>query len=403
MDTDWFLLDVTWGAGFVKANEKKYVAKFNNAYFLTDPVVFLTDHFPSPVDGYEHCESGDEWQLTEYKLSKEEFCKIVSFDKHGKEWGIEAVTHNQTILHNIEYEVDIALQATCVPMSDYVAFMYQDNRKLDQFTYTHMLTEKRVNIHIRMPSVGVFSVQIFGRRKNDIANADYQPIVKYMLQCRNAHDSPIPYPAHHTVYGPVANLSTYGVGEVGATFQEADEGAIHLIVTPTRCIDILPKLHFVDHSIDLKQYCFVDYSECFQFINIRLRLRYEGYYKLEILSKPEHSKQYSTFVTHLIKSSKACTDGVFPECNEHALKYKCCMIEPLSKHLPPNSHVFVCIKSPLVTAIRCNESQLQKLDDVTFEGTIKTPGGDCKLSLEGCAQDGVFHTLYTYIVEPPCW
>ncbi|KAH3755436.1 hypothetical protein DPMN_190132 [Dreissena polymorpha] len=47
IDNDWFLVDVTWGAGFVKSKERKYVPRFTNAYFLTDPEVLITEHFIS--------------------------------------------------------------------------------------------------------------------------------------------------------------------------------------------------------------------------------------------------------------------------------------------------------------------------------------------------------------------
>ncbi|XP_045200905.2 hillarin-like [Mercenaria mercenaria] len=396
LDGGWFLLDVTWGAGFVKTKEKKYVPKFNNAYFLTDPVVFLTDHFPASVNVYANCESGKEWQLVVDKISREDFLKIVNFDKHGKEWGIKPVTHTKSIIHNIEYELDVVLRATYTEMLDFIAFMYEDDRKLDQFTYTYMLNEEKVNVHVCLPTTGVFALQIYGRRKKDGRSADYQPIVKYVLQCVKAYEAPVPYPAYHTVYGPVSDLKNYGVSDVGATFQEAEEGEIILSVKPTRYVDILPKLKFGNHNIDLKENCFVDYSDCFQFINIILRLRYEGYYRLELLSKPEKSNQFSPFVAYLIKCKKACTDGVFPVSKEYALKYKCCILEPLTKHLPPKSDIFVCVKSQVATKIKCNECDLEKVDDITFEGTIKTPAEDCPFSVDGCDMDGVYHTLYTY-------
>jgi hypothetical protein len=396
LEGGWFLLDVTWGAGFVKAKEKKYVPRFNNAYFLTDPEVFITDHFPASVPGYSNCESGREWQLISSKLSKREFIKVVNFDKHGKEWGIKPVSHIQSVIHKVENELDIVLKAQYTEMLDFIAFLYEDDRKLDQFTYTYMLSEKKVNIHICLPTTGVFALQIYGRRKKDGRRSDYQPIVKYILQCIKADEDTVPYPAYHTLYGPVEDLHSYGINEVGATFQESEEGEIIISVKPTRYVDILPKLQFGNHNVNLKEYCFVDYSDCFKYINIILRLQYEGYYKLELLTTPNDSKEFSPFVAHLIKCTKACTDGIFPTAKEYALKFKCSILEPLSKHLPPKSEVFVCVKSPIVKEMKFNDCRLQKVDSVTFEGTIKTPAEDCPISIDACAKDGIYHTLYTY-------
>jgi transglutaminase/protease-like cytokinesis protein 3 len=42
----WQLVDVTWAAGVVKGNEKKFTPYFNDAYFCTDPDKFFLNHFP---------------------------------------------------------------------------------------------------------------------------------------------------------------------------------------------------------------------------------------------------------------------------------------------------------------------------------------------------------------------
>ncbi len=42
----WKLVDVTWGAGSVDGKTGKFVQKYNDGYFLTDPGVFYLNHFP---------------------------------------------------------------------------------------------------------------------------------------------------------------------------------------------------------------------------------------------------------------------------------------------------------------------------------------------------------------------
>lgn len=41
----WYLMDLAWGAGVV-TNQKKFVNRFNDAYFATDPDKFALNHFP---------------------------------------------------------------------------------------------------------------------------------------------------------------------------------------------------------------------------------------------------------------------------------------------------------------------------------------------------------------------
>lgn len=41
----WQLIDATWGAGSVE-NRSKFIRKFDASYFFTDPVLFLSNHYP---------------------------------------------------------------------------------------------------------------------------------------------------------------------------------------------------------------------------------------------------------------------------------------------------------------------------------------------------------------------
>lgn len=60
----WQLIDVTWAAGVVKGNEKKFTPVFNDAYFCTDPDLFFLNHFPDD----------EKWLLT--SRSAEEFAEL---------------------------------------------------------------------------------------------------------------------------------------------------------------------------------------------------------------------------------------------------------------------------------------------------------------------------------------
>lgn len=42
----WQMIDVTWGSGSVNSATGKFVNKFNDGYFFTDPNLFFLNHFP---------------------------------------------------------------------------------------------------------------------------------------------------------------------------------------------------------------------------------------------------------------------------------------------------------------------------------------------------------------------
>ena len=72
----WYLIDCTWGAGYINDN-KKYVRKFDDHYFMTPPSEFIYDHLPED----------SRWQLLEKPLAKSEFEKQAfvkpDFFKYG--------------------------------------------------------------------------------------------------------------------------------------------------------------------------------------------------------------------------------------------------------------------------------------------------------------------------------
>lgn len=60
----WHLLDVTWGAGGIDGNTKKFLPRFNDSYFFTDPEIFFLNHFP------------DDKRLLMTNRSPEEFAQL---------------------------------------------------------------------------------------------------------------------------------------------------------------------------------------------------------------------------------------------------------------------------------------------------------------------------------------
>ena len=46
IDNKWYLIDATWGAGYVD-DKQKYVQEFNNDYFLSEPEYFILKHLPA--------------------------------------------------------------------------------------------------------------------------------------------------------------------------------------------------------------------------------------------------------------------------------------------------------------------------------------------------------------------
>lgn len=76
VDSNWYLLDVTWASGFVTYSNE-FVHHMDDSYFLTPPQQFISDHYPEDL----------KWTLLEHPTTLQEFhfspFKYKSFIKYG--------------------------------------------------------------------------------------------------------------------------------------------------------------------------------------------------------------------------------------------------------------------------------------------------------------------------------
>jgi hypothetical protein len=47
IENEWYLIDNTWGAGYVDNENNRFKRQFEEKYFLADPEVFVLDHYPN--------------------------------------------------------------------------------------------------------------------------------------------------------------------------------------------------------------------------------------------------------------------------------------------------------------------------------------------------------------------
>jgi hypothetical protein len=62
LDNQWYLVDVTWGAGYLDDNERFHY-RFGTGFFCTNPQLLILDHFPKDT----------QWQLMPRKISRQEY------------------------------------------------------------------------------------------------------------------------------------------------------------------------------------------------------------------------------------------------------------------------------------------------------------------------------------------
>ncbi|GHN00370.1 hypothetical protein WSM22_18590 [Cytophagales bacterium WSM2-2] len=63
LNNQWYLCDPTWSSGAIDLEQQQFVKKYNNAYFLADPELFVRNHYPVDTS----------WILLKKKPTMQEF------------------------------------------------------------------------------------------------------------------------------------------------------------------------------------------------------------------------------------------------------------------------------------------------------------------------------------------
>jgi len=63
LNNKWYLCDATWSSGSVDTQEREFIKKYDDCYFLLDPSLFIRNHYPSDST----------WTLLEHNPSLHEF------------------------------------------------------------------------------------------------------------------------------------------------------------------------------------------------------------------------------------------------------------------------------------------------------------------------------------------
>lgn len=120
VNNEWKLVDVTWAAGYQDTSTKKFIKKFNDFYFFTNPKALINHHFP--VD--------PKWQLLAKPISKRAFFSTPIFysDYFNANFRLSK-THGGTIYVSNEKKI-ITLFFDKIPKKNILHYKYQNDSSI---------------------------------------------------------------------------------------------------------------------------------------------------------------------------------------------------------------------------------------------------------------------------------
>jgi len=161
---EWYLLDSTWGAGYVSA-ARQYVPKFDDFYFLTPPEQFVRRHLPEE----------ERWQLLDPPLTAEAFRAGIAGEPALFRLGLAPESHREEIIRT---GPDLNL----VFMAPENTFMLVQAKDGDTNIFPQAIPGtregERLRFALRLPP-GEHELRCYGRRDNPYGS--YECVLSYKV------------------------------------------------------------------------------------------------------------------------------------------------------------------------------------------------------------------------------
>ena len=205
----WFLLDCTFGSGYVDTRSQRFVKKFNRDYFASPPERFIFTHFPE----------NKSWQLLHLVLSLREIQPLISVPMTSYCRGIEPQTWCEYIripkcssdpftqVH-LRIKPGTNTMAQLLPLDPSLKKDQQrlqsEQLRLAKYTNTEQFGSD-VYIRVVLPQPGCYFLNIFSESSvpSSLPENQYESALSYLIQCeRDPLSDHLGYP---TVYGMAAS------------------------------------------------------------------------------------------------------------------------------------------------------------------------------------------------------
>lgn len=372
IDGDWRFIETTWGAGILGDNNQ-FVKDFNDFYFLTDPELFVVDHFPY-FDKDEIQSS--KWQLLKKPISLNTFNKRIKPSRHAREWGVTFPSDLQSIIE-VEKTVDIIFHAKSSVL-DHVNVKLFDSQGANNDQYTAVKKESRkFTVTVCPKTTGEYKLEIYGTIDADADSLHC--LIVLAVKCKSVAKEHYPLPKFHGFYGPVENWKERGFKNIDKipVSVTSKTGEISLSLNIKEETNVMATLKNSD-DVKLVQYTMVELDKQ---LNVKARLPEKGYYRLMIYSQFQ-SQSYTPAINILVHNLKEppCK-GPYPQTYPETITFKCVLLEPLTQDLPANSEVRFRFSSPLMTEASLMREPVAKKTRNTWDTTVKTPPyGEVRIS-----------------------
>jgi len=169
IDSGWYLLDATWGAGSVI--DEQFKPNYKPYYFATSPSQFINTHFP--VD--------NGWQLLAETYTRSEFDNLPDIASRFYELGLQLDSHdNYKISTQDRIEIKLKAPKDIVALAD----LNQGTQKLPQTSTLVNRKKDFLIVSVAPPEAGVYELNIYAKKSDDPEKL--QEVITYQIEAEKS-------------------------------------------------------------------------------------------------------------------------------------------------------------------------------------------------------------------------
>ncbi|CAC5360152.1 unnamed protein product [Mytilus coruscus] len=390
----WRFIETTWGAGYLD-DQKTFVNKFSNFYFLTKPEHFIEDHFPYINNDVE---GSKEWQLLKRPVSIEEFSKSLKTTNFAREWGVIFPSHKYVVV-KVDRKVFISIESKQNTLAKVKVNLYNSSTELcNESVMVVKDNFSNYTITIMPKETGNYILKVYG--SFDQLQNGMPKLTDYMIECTSTEDEFMPYPEHNRFYGPSSDCKIRGFANSDSisAFQICKNGEFELKIKTNKTVKASANIFETDGS---RSSDFVMVEQSNDSVCVKARFINKGYYKLTIFSELEGNDKHSEAMNILVLNKKAAKIGTpFPKTYSTTKEYNCHLIEPLERYIPSNANVRFVMSSPVIEQILIDGKVYKKDNNQTWDVTIKTgESGAITVSAKTDINSKSFFSIYQFVVD----
>ncbi len=172
----WYLLDSTWGSGYVDYQSRRFTRKFNPYYFLVPPEQLIYSHFPKDR----------EWQLLARPKTRAQVDSMPRVGSACFRFDVRPKESRGTL----ETDQGLKLKFRAASGVSLMAGVYQNGKELPDTLCLAQADENGWAVDVLFPSPGRYKVSIFG--KDDPFAERFNYVMEYWVEARRGTGQQFP-------------------------------------------------------------------------------------------------------------------------------------------------------------------------------------------------------------------